>query len=97
MTDQQTLRRHLKQARRSLGPEASALLVDQPRVLNLEDEATRISYSLGYQIGGDFKRQGVDLDDNPKDSKVSRTTLGEDSNDEIQLRSNNSFLHDNVD
>lgn len=44
-----------------------------------------------------YKRQGVDLSDNPKGGKVSRTTLGEDSNDEIQLRSNNSFLHDNVD
>ncbi|MBT8178663.1 MAG: cell division protein FtsZ [Eudoraea sp.] len=44
-----------------------------------------------------YKRQGVDLDENPKEGKVSRTTLGEDSNDEIQLRSNNSFLHDNVD
>ena len=44
-----------------------------------------------------YKRQGVNLDENPKDGKVSRTTLGEDSNDEIQLRSNNSFLHDNVD
>ncbi len=44
-----------------------------------------------------YKRQGVDLDEKPKDGKVSRTTLGEDSNDEIQLRSNNSFLHDNVD
>lgn len=44
-----------------------------------------------------YKRQGVDLNENPKDGKVSRTTLGEDSNDEIQLRSNNSFLHDNVD
>jgi cell division protein FtsZ len=44
-----------------------------------------------------YKRQGVNLDENPKEGKVSRTTLGEDSNDEIQLRSNNSFLHDNVD
>ncbi|TAI46866.1 cell division protein FtsZ [Flagellimonas allohymeniacidonis] len=44
-----------------------------------------------------YKRQGVDLDDTPKEQKVSRTTLSEDSNDEIQLRSNNSFLHDNVD
>jgi len=45
-----------------------------------------------------YKRQGVNLSTNPRqDSKVSRTTLGEDSNDEIQLRSNNSFLHDNVD
>ncbi|WP_149277320.1 cell division protein FtsZ [Pareuzebyella sediminis] len=45
-----------------------------------------------------YKRQGIDLNPNPREeSKVSRTTLGEDSNDEIQLRSNNSFLHDNVD
>lgn len=27
--------------------------------LVLEDEAARINYSLGYQIGADFKRQGV--------------------------------------
>ncbi|MEM1258805.1 MAG: cell division protein FtsZ [Bacteroidota bacterium] len=44
-----------------------------------------------------YKRQGVNLDENPKEQKVSRMSLGEDSNDEIQLRSNNSFLHDNVD
>jgi len=44
-----------------------------------------------------YKRQGVNLAENPKGGKVSRTSLGEDSNDEIQLRSNNSFLHDNVD
>ena len=30
--------------------------------LNFDDETTRINYSLGYQIGGDFKRQGVDMD-----------------------------------
>ena len=44
-----------------------------------------------------YKRQGVDLDNIPTEKKVSRTTLSQDSNDEIQLRSNNSFLHDNVD
>ncbi|MEP0131416.1 MAG: cell division protein FtsZ [Eudoraea sp.] len=44
-----------------------------------------------------YKRQGIDLNESPKEGKVSRTTLSEDSNDEIQLRSNNSFLHDNVD
>jgi len=44
-----------------------------------------------------YKRQGIDLNEGPKEGKVSRTTLSEDSNDEIQLRSNNSFLHDNVD
>jgi FKBP-type peptidyl-prolyl cis-trans isomerase FklB len=30
--------------------------------LNLEEETPRINYSLGYQIGGDFKRQGVEMD-----------------------------------
>lgn len=44
-----------------------------------------------------YKRQGINLQDNPRENKFSRTTLSEDSNDEIQLRSNNSFLHDNVD
>ncbi|MBW8200184.1 cell division protein FtsZ [Flagellimonas abyssi] len=44
-----------------------------------------------------YKRQGVDLNDVPREQKVSRTSLGEDSNDDLQLRSNNSFLHDNVD
>jgi len=45
-----------------------------------------------------YKRQGIDLSNSRNDdAKVSRTTLGADSNDEIQLRSNNSFLHDNVD
>ncbi len=44
-----------------------------------------------------YKRQGVDLSDSSNENRASRTSLSEDSNDEIQLRSNNSFLHDNVD
>lgn len=44
-----------------------------------------------------YKRQGIDLNEESTEQKVSRMSLGEDSNDEIQLRSNNSFLHDNVD
>jgi FKBP-type peptidyl-prolyl cis-trans isomerase FklB len=27
----------------------------------LDDETSRINYSLGYQIGGDFKRQGIEM------------------------------------
>ena len=34
----------------------------QEEPLDLNDETVRINYSLGYQIGGDFKRQGVDMD-----------------------------------
>jgi cell division protein FtsZ len=44
-----------------------------------------------------YQRQGVNLNDNPKESKISRTSLSSDSNEDIKLRSNNSFLHDNVD
>ena len=29
--------------------------------LDFEDKTTRINYSLGHQIGGDFKRQGVEM------------------------------------
>ncbi len=29
--------------------------------LDFEDATTRLNYSLGYQIGGDFKRQGVEM------------------------------------
>ncbi len=43
-----------------------------------------------------YKRAGVDLNDKPEESKLSRTTLNTDD-DEITLRKNNSFLHDNVD
>ncbi|MFK5889104.1 MAG: cell division protein FtsZ [Flavobacteriaceae bacterium] len=46
-----------------------------------------------------YKRMGVDLEENEPSSAVttSRITLDLDENDDIQLRSNNSFLHDNVD
>ncbi len=45
-----------------------------------------------------YKRMGINLDDAPsKEGAISRTSLSTDDNDEIQLRSNNSFLHDNVD
>lgn len=44
-----------------------------------------------------YKRMGVDLNASANQNTQSRMSLGTDSNDEIQLRSNNSFLHDNVD
>ncbi|WP_242133536.1 cell division protein FtsZ [Aestuariivivens marinum] len=46
-----------------------------------------------------YKRQGVDLSEVKHSSEIdmSRTSIGLDDNDDIQLRSNNSFLHDNVD
>lgn len=44
-----------------------------------------------------FKRLGLDVTSMPNQNQQSRMSLGLDSNDDIQLRSNNSFLHDNVD
>ena len=44
-----------------------------------------------------YKRLGVELSDNGGLNSNSRMSLGTDSNDDVQLRSNNSFLHDNVD
>ncbi len=44
-----------------------------------------------------YKRMGVDLPVNSPVNNQSRMSLGTDSNDDTQLRSNNSFLHDNVD
>lgn len=44
-----------------------------------------------------YKRQGVHLNENAREQKISRTSLSDDSNNDAQLRSNNSFLHDNVD
>ena len=44
-----------------------------------------------------YKRLGVNLDEVNSDLSKSKTTLSTDANDDVQLRSNNSFLHDNVD
>ena len=48
-----------------------------------------------------YKRMGVDLEDVEPSAETtensSRISLSSDDNDDIQLRSNNSFLHDNVD
>jgi len=48
-----------------------------------------------------YKRMGVNLDEvqgsSEENDHQSRISLSEDDNEEIQLRSNNSFLHDNVD
>ena len=43
-----------------------------------------------------YKRAGIELDDVSNKVHLSRTSVSDDD-DEIELRSNNSFLHDNVD
>lgn len=44
-----------------------------------------------------YKRQKVDFNSEENDSSISNTTIGKDSSKTDVLRTNNSFLHDNVD
>ena len=46
-----------------------------------------------------YKRQGVNLEkaQHSSETNTSRISVGTDENNDIQLRNNNSFLHDNVD
>ncbi|MCB4798806.1 cell division protein FtsZ [Neotamlana laminarinivorans] len=47
-----------------------------------------------------YKRKGVDLNaarHSSETNNMSRTSIGLNDNDDIQIRTNNSFLHDNVD
>jgi len=50
-----------------------------------------------YEKEPAYKRSGIDLSNTQLNNPNSRLSLGTDSNDDAQLRSNNSFLHDNVD
>ena len=44
-----------------------------------------------------YKRQEINLDEPENGAATSRTSLSVDSKDDLQIRTNNSFLHDNVD
>ncbi len=44
-----------------------------------------------------YKRQGIELSEENTTHNRSRLSLNEDSQNELQIRENNSFLHDNVD
>ncbi len=43
-----------------------------------------------------YKRMGIDLNETKREPNISRTSVNTEE-DEIELRKNNSFLHDNVD
>jgi cell division protein FtsZ len=44
-----------------------------------------------------YKRLGIDISNAQTNNTNSRISVGTDSNDDLRLRSNNSYLHDNVD
>jgi len=84
MTIEETLKLRADERRRKLKDFNYKFHNNPSRVEELEKEPA-------------YKRLGVDLTDNRNLNNNSRMSLGTDSNDDMQLRSNNSFLHDNVD
>ena len=50
-----------------------------------------------YEKEPAYKRLGIDISNNQTNNTNSRISVGTDSNNDLQLRSNNSYLHDNVD
>ena len=81
--------------------------IDQTIVSQSENRKTHLKaynhkFSHQYQKIDEFekepayKRKGLDLDENLPESP-SRLSIENDSNNDLQIRSNNSFLHDNVD
>ncbi|RKS98976.1 cell division protein FtsZ [Flavobacterium sp. 123] len=50
-----------------------------------------------YEREPAYKRLGIDISNNQPNNTNSRISVGTDSNNDLQLRSNNSYLHDNVD
>ena len=46
-----------------------------------------------------YKRRGIELENKnySDENEISRTSITLDENDEMKIRKNNSFLHDNVD
>ena len=56
-----------------------------------------VSKNDEYEKEPAYKRLGIDISSNPANNTNSRISVGTDSNNDLQLRSNNSYLHDNVD
>ncbi|WPR72717.1 cell division protein FtsZ [Flavobacterium sp. NG2] len=50
-----------------------------------------------YEKEPAYKRLGIDISNQQTNNANSRISVGMDSNNDLQLRSNNSYLHDNVD
>ena len=84
MTIEETLKLRADERRRKLKEFNYKFHNNPSRVEELEKEPA-------------YKRLGVELSENGGLNFNSRMSLGTDSNDDVQLRSNNSFLHDNVD
>jgi cell division protein FtsZ len=74
----------------------------QERILKLKELSFKLKTPSGIsELENEpaYKRRNVDLDSNAhsSESQVSRYTLSETEDKKIEIKPNNSFLHDNVD
>lgn len=74
----------------------------QERILKLKELSFKLKTPTGIsdlENEPAYKRRNVDLDSTPhsSESQVSRYTLSEGEDKKIEIKPNNSFLHDNVD
>ncbi len=74
----------------------------QDRVARLRDLSFKVKSQNGLsELENEpaYKRKGVNLDTTPhsSESQVSRFTLSEGEDKKVEIKPNNSFLHDNVD
>ena len=80
----------------------------QKRTDDRREKMKAFNYKFNHKVSNNideiekepaYKRKGIQLDQSSYSSEISssRTSLEIDENEGIQLRSNNSFLHDNVD
>ncbi len=84
------------------------MTIDQATILRSEERKRKLK-EFNYKFNNNpsrieefekepaYKRSGIDLSSPTFGNNKSRTSIGIDSNDDPQLRSNNSYLHDNVD
>lgn len=84
MTIEETLRARADERRRKLKEFNYKFHNNLSKIDELEKEPAYI-------------RSGLDLSNHQTTNVNSRVSVGTDSNNDLQLRSNNSFLHDNVD
>ena len=84
LTIEQTLKMRADERRKSLKDFNYKFHNNSSRVDDLEKEPA-------------YKRSGIQLDEKKNTNNTSRYSVGIDSNNDSQLRSNNSYLHDNVD
>ncbi len=87
---------------KSIKTEEELTLINKERIRKLRDMSIKLKTPNGLQEMEQipaYQRKGVELADvtPSSESQISRLSLNEGEDSKIEIKSNNSFLHDNVD